>query len=164
MGVSGSGKSTVGRAVAEDLGWSFYDADDHHPPRNIAKMSSGEALTDEDRAPWLAALREVIDTSLDRDESLVLACSALKARFRDQLLEGNDAMLVYLAGDRDVIESRIAARSDHYMSADMLDSQFAALEEPEVAFVVDVAQEVGKIVGAIVAEARSEAAGGRPAD
>jgi len=158
MGVAGSGKSTIGKAVAEDLGWSFYDADDHHPPRNIAKMSSGEALTDEDRAPWLAALRDVRDVLLDRGESVVLACSALRADFRDQLLGRTDAMLVYLKGDSDLIERRMESRRGHYMGPELLESQFDALEEPEDAFVVDVARDVLTTVDLIVAEVQARAA------
>jgi len=158
MGVAGSGKSTVGRAVAEDLGWNFYDADDHHPPQNIAKMSSGEALTDEDRAPWLSALRDVRDGVLDRGESVVLACSALRADFRDQLLGSTDAMLVYLEGERDLIERRMGSRRGHYMGPELLESQFDAMEEPEDAFVVDVARDVLTIVDLIVAEIRARAA------
>jgi len=122
MGVSGSGKSTVAGSVATRLGWQFADADDHHPPDNVAKMSAGEPLTDDDRTPWLLVLHDVIGDRFDREESIVLACSALKAEFRAQLLEGNDAMLVYLKGDRDLIEGRMQKRLDHFMSAAMIES------------------------------------------
>jgi gluconokinase len=131
LGVTGSGKSTVGAAVATALGWTFCDGDDHHPPENVAKMSAGVPLTDEDRAPWLRALRHVIEACLDRGESVVLACSALKAEYRNQLLEDNDATLVYLRGDRALIEDRMLERRDHFMGPRMLDSQLAILEEPD---------------------------------
>jgi len=150
MGVSGSGKSTVARSVAKRLGWAFAEADVYHPPENVAKMAGGEPLTDDDRTPWLHILRNVIESSLDRGESIVLACSALKAEFRAQLLEGNDAMFVYLKGDRDLIERRMQKRRGHFMSPAMIDSQFAALEEPKEAFIVDVTQDLETIIDAVV--------------
>lgn len=156
MGVSGSGKSTVARSVARRLGWNFSDADNHHPPSNVAKMSAGEPLTDDDRQPWLQALRDLIADSLDGGDSIVLACSALKAEFRAQLLEGNEARFVYLKGDRDLIEARMQKRRGHFMSPAMIDSQFAALEEPKEAFTVDVTQDLGTIVDSIVDNIQSE--------
>ncbi|NIA24471.1 MAG: AAA family ATPase [Gammaproteobacteria bacterium] len=151
MGVAGSGKTTIGRAVAAVLGWTFYDGDDHHPPGNVAKMASGVPLTDEDRAPWLASLHDLISDSLRRGEPVVVACSALKAAYRDQLLEGTDAMVVYLRGDRHLIRHRMENRHGHYMDPGMLDSQLDALEEPDKAVVFDVAGSVDTIVDTVIA-------------
>jgi gluconokinase len=139
MGVSGSGKSEVGKALAEKLGWDFYDADDFHPPANVAKMASGIPLDDGDRAPWLTTLRDLIATSLKQNKPAVLACSALKERYRQRLLDGNaDVQLVYLKGSYDLIWSRMSARKNHYMKPHMLRSQFDALEEPRNALMIDI--------------------------
>ena len=151
MGVSGSGKTSVGKALAEDLGWAFYDADDFHPPENVAKMANGIALNDSDRAPWLAALHDLISASLQADRPGVLACSALKARYRQQLLHGNDRVqVVYLMGSYDLIWSRMAERKEHYMKPDMLKSQFVALEQPTDALTIDISKPVNDIVREIV--------------
>jgi gluconokinase len=140
MGVSGAGKTTIGRLLASDLGWEFRDADDLHSDPNKAKMASGIALTDSDRAPWLASIRALIVDSLDRDLNLVLACSALKQSYRDELeVDRERVKLVYLKGSHQLIEARIAARSSHFMNRNLLDSQFETLEEPGDAVVVDVA-------------------------
>jgi len=141
MGVSGSGKTTVGTRLADRLGWTFADGDDFHPPANVEKMSRGEPLTDADRWPWLRAVRDFIAERLEADAPAVVACSALKAAYREVLLEDNDgAELVYLRGDYDLIRDRMEARSDHFFDAELLDSQFEALEPPsaEEAYVVDV--------------------------
>jgi gluconokinase len=136
MGVAGSGKTTVGRALADSLGWRFTDADDFHPPANIAKMSAGNALTDSDRAPWLAALRDHIDATNDT----VLACSALKASYRARLIADPDRVkLIHLRGTREQIAARLAARTGHYASSALLDSQLATLEEPADALALDIA-------------------------
>jgi gluconokinase len=133
MGVSGSGKTSVGRSVAEHLGWDFYDADDFHPPENVSKMASGIPLDDSDRVPWLATLHELISSSLTRNRPGVLACSALKDRYRRQLMEGNPGVqLVYLKGSYDLIWSRMEVRKDHYMKPHMLQSQFGTLESPRM--------------------------------
>ena len=151
MGVSGSGKTSVGKALAEHLGWAFYDADDFHPPENVAKMANGIALNDSDRAPWLAALHDLISASLQADRPGVLACSALKARYRQQLLHGNDRVqVVYLMGSYDLIWSRMAERKEHYMKPDMLKSQFVALEQPTDALTIDISKPVNDIVREIV--------------
>ena len=151
MGVSGSGKSSVGRVLAEHLGWDFYDADDFHPPANVAKMASGIPLDDSDRAPWLASLNELISTSLKADRPGVLACSALKERYRQQLLEGNAGVqIVYLKGSYDLIWSRMEKRTDHYMKPHMLKSQFETLEEPVNALTIDISMSADDIVREIL--------------
>lgn len=151
MGVSGSGKTSVGRSLAEKLGWDFYDADDFHPPANVAKMASGTPLDDSDRAPWLAALHDRISSSLKADQPGVLACSALKERYRRQLLDGNQGVqVVYLKGSYELIWSRMEKRTDHYMKPHMLKSQFDALEEPANAFTIDIAMSLDEIVQEII--------------
>ena len=147
MGVSGSGKTSVGRSLAEHLGWDFYDADDFHPPQNIAKMANGIPLDDTDRRPWLAALHDLIGSSLKEDRPGVLACSALKERYRRQLMDGNEGVqIIYLKGSYELIWSRMEKRNDHYMKPDMLKSQFDALEEPVNALTVDISVSVNEIV------------------
>ncbi len=139
MGVAGSGKTTVGRQLAHDLGWSFADADEFHPPANVAKMSAGQPLTDADRAPWLAAIRRHVDACLARGESAVVTCSALKAAYRHVLIaDPTRVRLVHLHGTRDQLWARISARENHFMKPAMLDSQLAALEPPADALTVDI--------------------------
>jgi gluconokinase len=151
MGVAGSGKTTVGELLAQHLGWSFHDADAFHPPENIAKMTNGIPLTDSDRVPWLAALHDLISTSLKECRPAVLACSALKESYRQTLLEGNDGVqIVYLKGSYDLLWSRLSLRKDHYMKPQMLQSQFEALEEPSNALTVDVSLPVNEIVQVIL--------------
>jgi len=151
MGVSGSGKTSVGKVLAEHLKWDFYDADDFHPPENVAKMAIGIPLDDSDRAPWLAALHDLISSSLKQNKSGVLACSALKERYRQQLMNGSDGVqLVYLKGSYDLIWSRMETRSDHYMKPQMLHSQFDALEEPSNALTVDISLSVEEIVQFVI--------------
>ena len=147
MGVSGCGKSSVGKALAKQLGWDFYDADDFHPPENVAKMASGTPLNDSDRVPWLASLHDLISSSLKADRPGVLACSALKERYRQQLLDGNpNVRIVYLKGSFNLIWSRMEKRTDHYMKPHMLKSQFNALEEPTDALTMDISASVDEIV------------------
>jgi gluconokinase len=150
MGVAGSGKTTIGRQLAAGLGWGFADADEFHPPANVAKMSAGIPLDDTDRAPWLAAIRRYIDARLERNENAVVTCSALKEKHRAVLL-GHRAQvkLVYLRGTRELLWSRISSRQGHFMKPAMLDSQLAALEEPGNALVIDIAQAPEKIIAAL---------------
>ena len=138
MGVSGCGKTTVGVALASRLGWRFIDADDLHPPANVAKMAAGTPLTDEDRWPWLDRVAGELRDLLARGEHAVLACSALKAVYRERLASAGNVRFVYLAGDRATIAERIAPRQHRYMPATLLDSQFAALEPPSGAIKIDV--------------------------
>ena len=138
MGVAGVGKTTVGRLLARGLGCDFLDADDYHPAANVAKMHAGKPLTDDDRRPWLARLNEVLLEHAARNAGVVLACSALKQRYREQLFAGvPDGRLVYLRGTKEMIAERLGARRDHFMNPALLDSQFAALEEPARAIVAD---------------------------
>lgn len=131
MGVSGSGKTTVGRLVAQRLGAAFLDADDFHPAANVAKMRAGTPLTDEDRAGWLDRLRAEIERARAGKRTLVLACSALRESYRERLRGADtDVVFAHLEGDRELIAARLAARSGHYMPASLLESQFAALEPP----------------------------------
>jgi gluconokinase len=147
MGVSGCGKSTIGRLLAERLDCPFYDGDDFHPAANIAKMSQGIPLNDEDRAGWLAALADLIRSSLQKGESGVLACSALKQRYRDQLrVDDKQVKFVYLKGSYELIKARMLARPGHYMKPGMLDSQFATLEEPVDAVAVSIENSPQEIV------------------
>ena len=150
MGVSGSGKSTLGEALARRLEWDFFDADDFHPAENISKMAAGIPLSDLDRAPWLDALNGQVKASLGAGRHPVLACSALKERYRDQLLRGvEEASILYLKGDYETIRARLLARKGHYMKADLLQSQFEALEEPENAIVLDAMMPLEKMIEAI---------------
>lgn len=151
MGVAGSGKTTVGKALAERLGWDFYDADDFHPPENIARMTQGIPLTDTDRAPWLIALHDLISSALAHGRPGVLACSALKDLYRQQLLDGHDdVQIAFLQGSYDLIWSRLSARQDHYMKPHMLASQFEALEEPTDAWKLDASKPVQIILEEIL--------------
>ncbi len=152
MGVSGSGKSTLGAAVAAELGWPFFDGDDFHTPENVAKMAAGTPLDDADRRPWLARLHDLIADYLARGEPAVVACSALKKAYREQLRTGNNGpVFVYLRGDFERLSHRLAGRRDHYMPAGLLESQFADLEEPgpDEAVVVDIDATVGEVLAAI---------------
>jgi len=139
MGVSSSGKTTLGKALAQKLGWEFFDADNFHSPENIAKMTAGIPLGDSDRVPWLAALHHQLLSTLSADRHPVLACSALKETYRAKLLEGMDGItVIYLKGSYDLLLSRMSTREDHYMKPGMLQSQFNVLEEPKDAIVLDV--------------------------
>jgi gluconokinase len=132
MGVSGSGKSTIGTILARRLNWDFEDADWFHPPANVEKMHKGAPLTDEDRWPWLNAIAAWIDEARALDGHAVIACSALKRRYRDILMgDRPDVRLVYLKGNEALISRRLATRHEHFMPASLLHSQFEALEEPD---------------------------------
>ena len=141
MGVSGSGKTTIGKLLAEALGAEFVEGDAYHPPENIEKMRRGIPLDDADRWPWLEALSAEIDRWLAAGKTVVLACSALKQRYRDVLAKGRpDLRFVYLKGEEPLIRARLDGRQGHYMPASLLPSQLAALEEPADAVTVDVGQ------------------------
>lgn len=155
MGVSGCGKSTVGEALAAHLGVEFIEGDRVHPPENVARMAAGIPLTDADRQGWLEALAGHIADARRAERGLVVSCSALKRRYRDILRSGaSDVRFVFLKGERDLLAARMTERPGHYMPVSLLDSQFAALEEPaadENAWVFDVAQAPEAIVSALIA-------------
>lgn len=138
-GVTGAGKTTIGRLLAERLGWRFYDADQFHSPGNLDKLRRGVALADDDRGPWLKSLRAAIDGWLEQGENAVLACSALKREYRQFLKISPEVRFIYLRGTYDLIEERLRTRRGHFMNADLLQSQFDTLQEPAAgeAVVVD---------------------------
>ena len=138
MGVSGSGKTTIGRLLANDLGWDFYDADDFHPLENIAKMSRGLALNDADRGPWLQSLQALILDCLKGGKQIVIACSALKETYRTSLRVNDKVKFVYLKGSFEQIKARLTDRQNHFMPGDLLADQFATLEEPLDAVPIDI--------------------------
>ena len=151
MGVSGTGKSTLGRALSESLAWRFVEGDDFHPRENVEKMSRGEPLNDDDRRPWLDQLNREIEKDHRRGVRSIVACSALKKRYRDWLAHGLEGVqFVFLCGTRDVILDRLRDRRGHFMPPDLLDSQIAALEPPEDAIFVPVKlsteQQVAEVV------------------
>ena len=171
MGVAGSGKTTMGERLALELGWPFRDADSFHPPANVAKMSRGEPLTDDDRWPWLAAIAAWIDgqraavTGASEPQRGIVSCSALKRVYRARLLDGRpDVRLVYLSGDEPLIAGRMARRVNHFMPTSLLKSQFAVLEEPgpdENPIVVGIEPTPRRVLENILAElARDGLSGG----
>ena len=149
MGVTGAGKTTVGRGLAEQLHWRFADADDYHSAANIARMRAGIPLTDEDRAPWLRSLHDAIEEWIRNGENVVLACSALKASYRDRLLVGPEVRLVFLRASMALIAARVAARTGSYMNPQLVPSQFATLEAPMNAVVIDAGGTVEECVAEI---------------
>ncbi|WP_295854522.1 gluconokinase [Tardiphaga sp.] len=156
MGVAGSGKSTIAEALAAKLGWRFADGDAFHPASNVAKMSAGHPLTDDDRWPWLQAIADEIDAVADRGGQIVVACSALKRAYRDVLVHGrDDVRLVYLDGSQPLIAERLASRKGHFMPPGLLDSQFATLRPPgtdESPITVSINATVDVIITAILAQ------------
>jgi gluconokinase len=146
MGTTASGKTTIGSLLAKQLGWEFVDADDFHPPSNVEKMRHGIPLTDADREPWLQALHGKIVQWSAEGRNVVLACSALKASYRDELRASNDVKFVYLKGTYELFSQRVLARKGHFAKQDLLASQFATLEEPTDAIRVDAAPSPEQIV------------------
>jgi gluconokinase len=146
MGVSGSGKTTVGQLLASQLGWQFADADDYHSAANVEKMRTGIPLTNADRGPWLATLRSMCAQWIAAGKNAVLACSALKRAYREELRVSPEVKFVYLKGSPQLLYERLHARSGHFMTEKMLGSQLEALEEPEDAIVVDVERSPAEIV------------------
>lgn len=149
IGVSGSGKTTIGRLLSGELGWQYYEGDNFHPPANIEKLKNGVPLDDADRKPWLESLRDLIRNCLEQGDSAVVACSALKQRYRDFLLVDERVILIYLKGDYELIRERLSKRRGHFLNPNLLDSQFAALEEPKTAMQVDVSLSPAEIVKSI---------------
>jgi gluconokinase len=150
MGVAGSGKTTIGRRLATELGWPYHEADDFHSAANKDKMGRGIPLDDYDRAPWLASIRAALDDALAAGQSAVFTCSGLKDKYRRVLLDGAPGVtLVYLACDLETSLARVGRRQSHYMKADMVQSQFAALEVPADALTLDTRLSPEKIVAEI---------------
>ena len=151
MGVSGCGKTSVGKQLSMRLDWPFYDGDDFHPPENILKMAQGVPLNDQDRKPWLLNLNKIIHQHLENGQSILLACSALKYDYRNQLVNRNPSTIfVYLKGSFDLIFARMQARPGHYMKENMLRSQFEALEEPVDALIIDTNKNLENITEEII--------------
>jgi gluconokinase len=149
MGVVGSGKTTVGQLLAEQLGWGFADADDFHSASNVEKIRRGIALDDDDRRPWLESLRAAINGWIAEKRNFVLACSALKRSYRRELSVGPDVQFVYLKGSAELIAQRLRSRHGHFAGEQILASQFADLEEPEDAVTVEIAMTPEQIVSEI---------------
>jgi gluconokinase len=162
MGVSGSGKTTIAQGVAKREGWLLVEGDAFHPAANVAKMHAGTPLTDEDRWPWLQAIAREIDRMRAQGQSAVVACSALKRAYRDILIgDRTDVVLVYLHGTKELIAERLAARRGHFMPPELLDSQFATLEEPtedEHPVVVSIARPADAIVDEVVRQLKERQA------
>jgi gluconokinase len=155
FGVSGAGKTTVGKLLARELGWRFLEADDFHPEANIEKMRSGHPLTDNDRRPWLDCLRRQIQQLLSAGENAVLACSALKRAYRDHLRVSDEVKLVFLRGNYALVERQMRGRHRHFMNANLLQSQFDDLEEPqpdENVLTIELGPTPEEIVGKIEAK------------
>lgn len=151
MGVSGSGKSTVGKLLAERVGWAFRDGDEFHPEANVAKMRSGTPLNDDDRRPWLLAIQKFMRQCHADGQSTVVACSALKATYRDLLLRGEPwVRFAHLRGNRELLVGRMSARSGHFMPTTLLDSQLATLESPTDALILDISFSPEQLVGQII--------------
>jgi gluconokinase len=157
MGVVGSGKTTIGELLTHKLGWQFADADDFHSPENINKIHNGIPLNDADRAPWLAALHDAIQQWISKRENVVLACSALKDSYRDQL-RAAQVKFVYLKGDYDLILKRLGSRHGHFASASILKSQLVDLEEPHDALIVAIDKSPQEIVAEILQKLKLEPA------
>jgi gluconokinase len=154
MGVTGSGKTTVGEILAERLGWSFLDGDDFHPQANVAKMASGTPLTDEDRWPWLQTLADELGSRIDRGDSCLLGCSALKGEYRNALRGARSQQqvcFVHLTGSEALIADRLAQRVHRYMPQSLLRSQFEALEPPQDATVIDIDATPEEIADRVIA-------------
>ncbi|HXJ04753.1 MAG TPA: gluconokinase [Candidatus Acidoferrum sp.] len=146
MGTTGSGKTTIGTMLSKRLGWGFVDADEFHPPANVEKMGRGIPLTDADRMPWLKILHDKIVSWIAEQRNFVLACSALKQSYRDELHAGPDVKFVYLKGSHELFSSRVLARKGHFAKENLITSQFADLEEPIDAITIDARHSPAEIV------------------
>lgn len=156
MGVSGSGKTTVGKGLSHKLGMPFFDGDDFHPPGNIQKMESGNALTDDDRSLWLKRIHDFVGKQI-QVKSMVFACSALKENYRKILSKGmeDSCIWIFLDGDVEIIQQRLALRQSHFMPASLLQSQFDTLEKPEYGIRVDIRRKPEEILSYIIDQINS---------
>ena len=151
MGVAGSGKTAVGEGLAARLGWRFIDGDELHSPASVEKMRAGIPLDDEDRMPWLRSIRDLIDEHEATGTPVIIACSALKQVYRRLLLEGTrETRLVYLRGEQSLIESRLRERQNHFFDPRLLGNQFAVLEEPRQALLIDIDADLESVTDAVV--------------
>lgn len=151
IGPMGSGKTTIGKLLAEKTGWSFSDADDYHPQENIKKMAAGISLTDEDREPWLLTLSKLINSSLTNKQPLILACSALKQSYRDLLgIDQKKIISIYLKGSQNLLAKRIENRNHQYMDKRLLNSQLDTMEEPGAGLIIDISPAPEMIVAEII--------------
>ena len=159
-GVAGVGKTTIGKLLAQELGWKFYEGDDFHPAANIEKMKRGEPLTDEDRQPWLERLHQRIDESIAVGENAVVACSALKKKYRDQLRAGSEVKFIFLRGSHSRVADQLRSRRGHFFDPSLLESQFADLQEPagdEDSFVFKLAENPNELAKKIAVSLREAA-------
>lgn len=148
-GVTGSGKTTIGKLLATQLQWSFYEGDDFHSPANLDKLKRGVALDDQDRLPWLTAIRDTIRAAIDRGENAVIACSALKESYRQMLRINPEVVLIHLAANPELVAERLTHRAGHFMNPVLVKSQFETLEEPQAALQIDADLTPGEIVRTI---------------
>lgn len=155
MGVCGCGKSTIGRGLAKELGINFYDGDDFHPPKNVARMAAGKALTLQNRLPWLISIANHV-REWNKNEGAVIACSALKQIYRELIATGGDVTFIYLKGSHEVLSARVSSRKDHFMPVSLLNSQLKTLEEPKDAITVDIDQKPDEIIKTILSQLHIE--------
>ncbi|MGA7720317.1 MAG: gluconokinase [Ignavibacteriaceae bacterium] len=156
MGVSGSGKSTVGKAIGNKFGWKFYEGDEYHTAENVEKMKNGIPLNDNDRLPWLLCLRYIIEQAIEKKENIVISCSALKETYREILKVNNEVTFIYLKGSFDLISKRMEERKDHFFKPAMLKSQFDTLEEPDYAVEIDISGSTQKMIDDAIAKIKTE--------
>ncbi len=150
MGVSGSGKTTVAKAVSNKFGWKYYEGDEYHPAENVEKMKNWIPLNDEDRLPWLLSLRKVIEEAISKRENIVISCSALKEAYRKILKVSEEVKFIYLKGSYDLIRKRMEERIPHFFKPEMLKSQFDVLKEPQQAIEIDISKSSESIIGDLI--------------